>query len=216
MSKLKLIIGNKNYSSWSLRPWLFMRKNTLDFAEQIIWLDTPTFQQEVQPFGSNGTVPALVDDKLQVWDSLAIIDYLIDTQKLQYTWPQDKAQRALARSMSAEMHSGYSALRSQLSMDIRLRKAYKTSDVHLQGDIDRIISLWTQAFSMRDQQAGGWLFGGFSAADAMLVPVVFRFDSYSIPVPSQVRAYMDHCLADEDVRQWVDDGKDEVVLPDHG
>ena len=214
MSALTLVIGNKNYSSWSLRPWLFMRKNKLDFKEQIVWLDSPTFKTEVAPFGSNGTVPALLDGDLQIWDSMAIIDYLISTQSLSFNWPQHKACYALARSMSAEMHSGYAALRAHLSMDTRLKTPYQVQDVALQNDIDRINYLWSKALGSHNKK-GNWLFGEFSAVDAMFAPVVFRFDSYSIKVSKSIRTYMDTVLSDEDVMAWVEAARDEVVLENH-
>ncbi len=214
MNDLTLIIGNKNYSSWSLRPWLFMRKNALCFEEKIIWFDTPTFKDEVAPYGSNGTVPALFDGQRQVWDSLAIIEYLINTRELKYTWPKDGECLALARSMAAEMHSSYGALRNALSMDTRLNIAYEITDQNCQSDVDRIVYLWQRALHMKNAE-GAWLFGQFSVVDAMFAPVIFRFNSYSVKVPLAIQSYMDFVLGDVDVKDWVHAARDEVVLQDH-
>ncbi|MFT5258319.1 MAG: glutathione S-transferase [Saprospiraceae bacterium] len=214
MQQLTLVLGNKNYSSWSLRPWLFMRKNGLSFNEKMVWLETPTFKQVLESHGSNGKVPALLDGEIQVWDSLGIIDYLCSSRALTLTWPKDAKLLALARSMSAEMHSGFMALRNELSMDTRLKRSYQIKDPDCQKDIDRIISLWQLALRSGHRE-GSWLFGEFSVADAMFAPVVFRLNSNSIKVPAEVARYIEFVLRDDDVVSWVEAAREEVVLPGH-
>lgn len=207
MTKRTLIIGNKNYSSWSLRPWLFLRKNKIDFQERQLWLDTPAFKPAIDPVGSGGKVPVLLDGKLIAWDSLSIIETAIDRFDCRYGWPQAVEQRAHARSIVCEMHSSFVALRIECSMDIRNCYQTKLSD-QAKADIKRICEIWSQALDMSDQREG-WLYGRFSVADAMFAPVVFRLEGHSIGVDSTIRNYMDHVLADEAIKEWVDAAKAE-------
>ena len=207
MRSRTLIIGNKNYSSWSLRPWLFLRKNDIEFTEKILWLDEPAFKPEIEPLGSGGKVPVLLDGSITVWDSLAIIEMAIDRYSCQYTWPADANLRAHARSISCEMHSSFAALREECTMDIRTRNQIKLSAEAYQ-DVQRISEIWTQALESSGNQ-GKWLYGEFSAADAMYAPVIFRFEGYGIETSPLIRAYIDHALADKALIEWVNDAKQE-------
>lgn len=208
MTKRSLIIGNKNYSSWSLRPWLFLRKNQVEFEEQQLWLDTPGFKTAIYPIGSAGKVPVLIEGRIKVWDSLAIIETAIDRYDCRYAWPEDSQQRAHARSIVCEMHSSFMALRAECSMDVRNRYQTKLS-AQAKADIRRICEIWTEARSLADQDKA-WLYGEFSVADAMFAPVVFRFEGHGIEVDRPIRAYLDHVLADEAIKQWANAAKAET------
>ncbi len=208
MGSPTLIIGNKNYSSWSLRPWLFLSKNNIDFREKILWLDEPEFKPSIDPIGSGGKVPVLLEADTTIWDSLAIIETTIERYACQYSWPEAPIQRAHARSISCEMHSSFAALREQCPMDIRARREVKLSDATIK-DIQRIEQIWTQALTMSGQQ-GRWLYGDFTVADAMFAPVVFRFQTFQIEVSPVVRAYMNYVLADQVLGRWINDAKQET------
>lgn len=201
MNTPTLLIGNKNYSSWSLRPWFFLRKNGIEFIERQLWLDEADFKSKVGRYNSGGKVPVLLDGKLQIWDSLAIVEYAIEHYDCQYDWPQEPAQRAHARSCVCEMHSGFTALRKECPMDIRNRHVVELSDATAR-DIQRICELWTQALDLAGRE-GGWLYGDFSVADAFYAPVVFRLASYGVEVSERAQAYMDYMLADETLAEWV-------------
>ncbi len=201
MNTLTLVIGNKNYSSWSLRPWLFLRKNNIEFEEKQLWLDVPAFKTDISRYGSGGKVPVLIDSGVEIWDSLAIIEYLIDRFACDAGWPAEIAQRAHARSIVCEMHSGFSALREACSMDIRGRYQIDLSAA-AQDDVQRICAIWTQALEMSGSN-GHWLYREFSPADAMFAPVVFRFNSFGIKVSPIIQAYIDFVLADEVLAGWI-------------
>jgi len=201
MSVRTLVIGNKNYSSWSLRPWLFLRKNGIAFKEQQLWLDEPEFAPAIAAYPSGGKVPLLLDEGTAVWDSLAIIETAIDRYDCQYGWPSDLVQRAHARSISFEMHSSFMALRAQCPMDIRGAYKLSLSDA-THKDIARVIEIWSQALQLSGRQ-GRWLYGDFSAADAMFAPVVFRFRSLGLTAEPQIHAYMDYVLADDILNEWI-------------
>lgn len=208
MNARTLVIGNKNYSSWSLRPWLFLRKNNIDFVEKQLWLDVPEFKTEVRKYGSGGKVPVLIDSGVEVWDSLAIIEHSIDRFACEACWPADIVQRAHARSIAYEMHSGFAALREACPMDIRGRHHVEPSNA-LQADIQRICTIWTQALEMSGSN-GHWLYGVFSPADAMFAPVVFRFNSFGIKLSPIVQAYIDFVLADPVLAEWIRDAHAET------
>ncbi len=207
MSNRTLIIGNKNYSTWSLRPWLFLRKNNIDFEERLLWLDEPEFKSAIDPVGSGGKVPVLLDGDEVIWDSLAIIESVIDRYPCALGWPEDSALRAHARSIVCEMHSSYPALRNQCSMDIRQQHTITLSD-DTQLEVQRICDILTQALT-RSGNPGQWLYGDFSVADAMFAPVVFRFKGYGIEVPEIIQAYMEFVLADETLAEWIEAAKKE-------
>lgn len=191
---LRLYIGNKVYSSWSMRGWLAVRQSGLPFEEHVASLygeewDATRIAAEFAP--SNGKVPILWDGDSAIWESLAIIDYLADKVGRDRFWPADDAARALARSMASEMHAGYQALRNEHTMNIRHVYAPEPLSPEVQANVDRIVSLWDQART-RFGRGGPYLFGAFGAVDIMFAPVVTRFRTYSIPLPA---AASDYCAA---------------------
>ena len=188
-----LVIGNKNYSSWSLRPWVAMRTLGLPFEERRIPLDQPHTQQEIRKHNPAGKVPCLIDGASTVWDSLAILEYL--AEKHPQLWPADRAARARARSISAEMHSGFTSVRTHMPMNVRNRYPGKGRSADVDAEIARIDAIWSQA-------GKPLLFGAFSAADAMFAPVVFRFHTYQPPLSAASRAYMEAMLALPAMQEW--------------
>jgi glutathione S-transferase len=208
---LKLIIGNKAYSSWSLRGWLACKQSGLPFEEVVVPLydenwDRTREGDEFAP--SSGKVPILWDDDIVVWDSLAIVEYLNEKSGEDKFWPADTAARAMARSMAAEMHSGFSALRRKHSMNIRqvFPPAPLDSDVAL--ELTRIMELWAQARA-RFGGSGDFLFGAFGAADIMFAPVVTRIVTHSLPVPRFAPAYMHAVLAHPYMQDWIAGAQEE-------
>lgn len=201
MAKLHLVIGNKNYSSWSLRPWMALTMAHIPFDETVIPLDQPQTRKRILEHSPAGTVPVLHHGKLTVWESLAILEYLADTFPDKKLWPQGKAARAVARSAANEMHCGFAALRSACPMNLRrLRKAVALSDT-VKAEITRIDALWRHCRRTYGRK-GKFLFGSFGNADAMFTPVVTRFDTYDIKVSSESRAYMDAVLATAAFQAW--------------
>jgi glutathione S-transferase len=201
MSLPVLVIGNKNYSSWSLRPWLLLRHFGVGFEEVRLPLDTPQFADEVLRHSPTGKVPALHDGDVQVWDSLAICEYANERWLDGRGWPKDLAARAMARAAAAEMHSGFVALRTQLPMNSRRTPDAYRWDAAAQRDIDRVQGLWRQ---LRDAQGDGgdFLYGDFGIVDAMYAPVAVRFDGYGVPVDAVARRYMDALFALPAMREW--------------
>lgn len=201
MSLPTLVIGNKNYSSWSLRPWLLLRHFGVAFDEVRLLLDTPGFADAVRRHSPTGKVPALHDGDVQVWDSLAICEYANERWLEGRGWPADLAARALARAAAAEMHSGFVALRTQLPMNSRrVPDAYRW-DAAAQRDIDRVQALWRQLREAHSRN-GVFLCGDFGIVDAMYAPVAIRFDGYGVQVDAGARAYMDALFALPAVREW--------------
>lgn len=201
MSKLCLVIGNKNYSSWSLRPWMALTMAKLPFIEEMILLDTPEFKSKVTEHSGAGRVPVLYHGKLVVWDSLAILEYLADAFPQKGLWPKAAAARAMARSVASEMHSGFHALRNACPMNLRRPRRPVKMDQAVRKDLARIEEIWRTA---RDKYAKGgkFLFGKFSNADAMFAPVVTRFDTYDIAVASDTREYMANIMATNAFVTW--------------
>lgn len=190
----RLIIGNKAYSSWSMRPWLVMRHFGLPFEEVVIPLDQPTTHADILSLSPTGKVPALAADGLVVWETLAIVEYLADRHPGKAIWPADPAARAVARAVSSEMHAGFAALRKACPMN--LRRAVRAIDpgAEARADVDRIEALWAAA--RHDYGRGGpFLFGAFSAADAMFAPVVNRLHVYDLARKPGSRAYMEAVMA---------------------
>lgn len=202
---MKLLIGNKCYSSWSLRAWLLLRARGIAFEEQLVLLDAPGFKDAVFAAapGSGGTVPTLVDGEIAVWETLAIAEYLHDRFPDAGIWPSDMAARAHARSISSEMHAGFSSLRNACPMNLGKRYAARDRGPGVARDVERITSLWRQARE-RFGGAGPFLYGAFSAADAMFAPVVTRLDTYAIAVDATSQAYIDAVLALPAYRDWLD------------
>ena len=200
MSELKLVIGNKNYSSWSLRPWTAMKVAGIAFTEERIPLYGPASKEKILAFSPAGKVPCLVDGELRVWDSLAICEYL--AEKHPGLWPREPAARAVARSISAEMHSGFQNLRTHMSMNIRKRHPGKGRTPEVVAEIGRIAGMWTECRARHGAQ-GPFLFGQFSIADAMYAPVVLRFRTYAVDLPPEARAYADAILALPAMQDWI-------------
>ena len=209
---LKLVIGNKNYSSWSMRPWLALRANNIAFDEIFIPLYTGAAdKQRILDVTRSGKVPALVDGDITVWDSLAIIEYVAERFPQARLWPEDRAARAHARSISAEMHSGFMALRNECPMNLhRPVKAIALSD-DARANIARVQQIWSEC-RQRYGKSGPFLFGAFSGADAMFAPVVYRFHTYAIEVTSDVADYMKTMLAHPAVQEWTRDGLAETLV----
>jgi glutathione S-transferase len=202
MSALTLVIGNYNYSSWSLRPWALMKHLGLEFAVHRIALDTPSFAAEVARYSPAGRVPVLSDGDLAVWESVAILEYASELAGGR-GWPAERAARAEARAVAAEMHAGFAALRSAYPMNVRARDRRVPMTAPLAAAIARIDELWTSC--RRRYGAGGpWLFGTYSAADAMYLPVAFRFQAYGATgLGADARGYLATALADPVIEPWV-------------
>ena len=207
MSDLTLIIGNKNYSSWSLRPWLAMKQAGIDFTEIRIALDTPTTYQEIRRYSPTGKVPILQHHQLTVWESLAICEYIAECTPT--LWPKDRVARAVARSVSAEMHSGFATLRQNMPMDCRARQCVIGINSALQADIDRITSIWRNCRQQFGAD-GNFLFGQFSIADAMFAPAVSRFITYDVELDSVAQAYADTICELPAMQAWVEAANSEI------
>jgi glutathione S-transferase len=195
---LHLIIGNKNYSSWSLRPWLAMKVAGIAFEETVLPLDAPDFKARLATFGGAGKVPLLVDGAIRIWESLAILEYLAEKFPAAGLWPREPAARAHARAVAAEMHSGFSSLRSRLPMNVRRPVISRALDAAAIADVARIETIWAESRS-RFGAGGPFLYGTFGAADAMYAPVVSRLHTYAVEVGTVARAYI---LALIDIPAW--------------
>jgi glutathione S-transferase len=211
-----LVIGNKNYSSWSLRAWLALRLGRVDFEEVRIALDQPQTKSEILARSPSGKVPCLIDGPLVVWDSLAICETVNERCVAGTLWPADADARAQARAVSAEMHSGFAALRTHMPMDIRAHRpergatALQRSDVA--ADVARIQSIWTDCLS---RSSGPLLFGRFTIADAFYAPVVTRFRTYGVALSPVLSAYCDAVLALPAMREWVEAAQAETEVIDY-
>jgi glutathione S-transferase len=209
MSTLTLVIGNKNYSSWSLRPWLLMRQAGIPFNEVRVPLYQPDSTASLSALSPSGLVPVLHDGDLRVWDSLAICEYLNESFPGCCLWPDNAAKRAIARSVSAEMHAGFLALRSCMSMNLRGHYPDEGRTPECLQDIARIVAIWNECRQVHGS-GGAFLFGRFSIADAMYAPVVLRFQIYAVPLEGDARAYADNMLALPALQEWVEAGVKET------
>jgi glutathione S-transferase len=198
---LKLIIGNKNYSSWSLRPWIAMKVAGVAFDEQVISLDAQDFKAQVTKVSGTGKVPALVDGGVHVWESLAILEYLAETCPQARLWPADPQARAHARAIAAEMHAGFMPLRRELPMNMWRPVKPRELTPGAAANVARIDAMWTDCRN-RFGAGGPFLFGAFGAADAMYAPVVSRFHTYGVTVGPVARAYMDAVMALPAWAEW--------------
>jgi len=212
---LTLYIGNKNYSSWSMRPWVLLTEAGIPFEEVYVRFDSfnagSAFKKEILKFNPAGRVPVLVDEDFPVWDTLAIAEYVAERFPEKNLWPADPRQRARARSVCAEMHSGFSALRTHWGMNIEADLAEVGAQVlaaqpGVRADLDRIVSMWSELLG---ESGGPMLFGHFTIADAFYVPVVTRLVTYGAPVPPQVKGYIDRVLALPSVSAWCRDARAE-------
>jgi glutathione S-transferase len=223
---LHLIIGNKNYSSWSLRPWLAMKVAGIAFSETLIPLDTPDFKAKVSALvgggaGGAGKVPVLLDGDVRVWESLAILEYLAEKFPQAALWPVQDAARAHARAIAAEMHSGFQPLRRHLPMNVRRPVKPRALDDAVRADVARIDAIWNEART-RFGGSDSFLYGAFGAADAMYAPVVWRFHTYAVEVSDGARAYMRAVMALPALLEWREAARrepwvlahDEVDWPD--
>ncbi|HEX2365401.1 MAG TPA: glutathione S-transferase family protein [Bradyrhizobium sp.] len=210
---LKLVIGNKNYSSWSMRPWLAMRAAGIPFEEIFIplYTDDKADKDRILGFSRAGKVPALIDGDITVWDSLSIIEYLAERFPDAKLWPQDRAARAHARSISAEMHSGFLPLRNECGMNLHRPVGAVTLSADAQANVARVQEIWTECRD-RNGKSGPYLFGAFTAADAMYAPVVHRFCTYAVRVFPQVQAYMDAMMALPAFAEWTRAGLAETLV----
>jgi glutathione S-transferase len=208
MSDRILYIGDKNYSSWSLRAWLPARRCG-PFAEQMIWLDRPETAAQLAEASPNAKVPALRDGDLVIWESLAIGEYLAEKHPEAQLWPDAPDARAVSRSVANEMHAGFGPLRSHYPMDLRARIDRPPTPA-VRDDIDRVCTLWRDCRS-RFGADGPFLFGRWSIADAMYAPVATRFVTYGVELDPVCAAYRDALLADPDMQQWTRDGIAEPV-----
>jgi glutathione S-transferase len=209
-----LYIGNRNYSSWSLRGWLLARHSGLQFDTCMIPLSTADSKTRILEVSPCGTLPCLHDGNSVIWDSLAIAEYLHEKFPGAGLWPEDPAQRAQARCISAEMHSGFAELRRAMPMDIRARKSGRRYPETVQDNVRRILSIWN-ACRRRDGNGGDFLFGQWSGADCMFAPVVMRFVTYGVPLDSAAQRYAASVCAHRDVSQWIADAQSESWVIDY-
>jgi len=198
---LHLIIGNKNYSSWSFRPWIAMKVAGIAFDEEVVSLDAKDFKERVTKISGTGKVPALTDGKVQVWESLAILEYLAETLPDARLWPADPAARAHARAIAAEMHAGFVPLRRALPMNMWRPVMRRELAPDVQSNVRRIEAMWTDCRT-RYGADGPFLFGKFGAADAMYAPVVSRFHTYDVEVNAATKAYMAAVMALPAWAEW--------------
>lgn len=201
MRQLTLVIGNKNYSSWSLRSWFLLKEMDVQFDELLLKLNTDEFEQRIGEYSPSRRVPVLRDGGYLIWDTLSIAEYLYEKFPEKHIWPQDLSNRILARSISAEMHSGFQAIRAHMPMNCRAIDRSVIMTDELQDDIDRIIEIWSECRATH-AKSGSWLFGAFSIADAMYAPVAFRFASYGVFVDGLAKEYMQFLLLRPALQQW--------------
>ncbi len=210
MTDRLLVIGNKNYSSWSLRVWFALVKTGLSFREERIALLSHHYKDRILEHSPAGKVPVLKDGDLVVWDTMAIIEYLAES--FPALWPEDRAARAWARSISAEMHAGFQALRSELPMNLRATGRKVELSKHCQADIARIAEIWRDTRA-RFGAGGPWLFGAApNAADAFFVPVAGRFRTYGVAPDAVCQAYVQTVFSDPDMQRWLADSIAEVEV----
>ena len=210
---LQLIIGNKNYSSWSFRPWFAMKVAGIEFAETLISLEAADFKSRLMAMSDAGKVPVLLDGDTRVWESLAILEYLAEKFPAAGLWPGDRAARAHARAVASEMHAGFQALGRQLPMNVRRPVIQRQLEADAKADVARIDAIWNECRS-RFGAPGPFLYGAFGAADAMYAPVVWRFRTYAVEVSATARDYMHAVTALPAWSEWRDAARREPwVLP---
>jgi glutathione S-transferase len=211
MADLTIYIGNKNYSSWSLRAWLVLKESGLAFEEVMIPLYEPASRTTVLRHSPSGRVPALHDGGRVVWESLAICEYLAELCPDKQFWPADRATRAQARSVSAEMHSGFAALRHHMPMNIRSSFPNRGITPEVQADINRITAIWRE-LRRNAGDGGSFLFGHFTVTDAMFAPVVSRFRTYHVELDETCQAYADAVWALPTFREWQEEASHEPMI----
>jgi glutathione S-transferase len=211
---LHLVIGNKNYSSWSFRPWLAMKVAGIAFDETVISLEAKDFKARVMAVSGAGKVPVLIDGETRVWESLAILEYLAEKFPAAALWPKSEGVRAQARAVAAEMHAGFVSLRRLLPMNVWRPVKGRALDDGSKTDVARIETIWRDCRT-RYGAAGPFLFGAFGAADAMYAPVVWRFHTYAVEVSDTARAYMSAMMALPAWREWRDAARREPWVLEH-
>lgn len=199
---MKLVIANKNYSSWSLRPWLLLKHAGIPFEEEKLSFNDPEFKARVRRYSPVGKVPVLVDGDIVVWDSLAIAEYVAEKHPEARLWPEDAAARARARSMCAEMHSGFAAMRNHMGMNCELSVRGAIFPLEVQADVARVLDIWRTCREAH-QAKGPFLFGRFSVADAFFAPVTRRFVTYGTALPAVAKEYVDTISALPAMREWL-------------
>jgi glutathione S-transferase len=208
MAGLTLVIGNKNYSSWSMRPWVLMKQLGIPFEEKKLRFHSTEWDAEIERWSPSRLVPVLWRGEQSVWDSLAIMETLAEWHPDKGVWPRDDSARAFARSIAAEMHSGFRDLRGKMPMNIRASHPGKGMTPEVKANIERIELLWGEA-RRRFGAGGAFLFGSFSAADAMYAPVVMRFRTYAVALGPEAARYCESMLAAPGVRAWIDESLQE-------
>jgi len=202
---LTLVIGNKNYSSWSLRPWIAMKVAGIPFAEKVIPLYEPGSREQQLQYSPAGKVPVLIDGDDHVWESLAILEHLAERFPEAGLWPQDRRARSHARVVATEMHAGFQPLRKHCTMNLWLPVKVRPQPDEVMADMRRIEAMWADCrarFGRHAERSGPFLFGAYGAADAMYAPVVARFHNYGLPVGAETRAYMDAVMALPAWQEW--------------
>jgi glutathione S-transferase len=212
MADLTIYLGNKNYASWSLRAWLALKRTTVAFDEVVIPLYQPTSRETVLKYSPSGRVPALRHGEVTVWDSLAISEYLAESFPTFDLWPKEPPARALARAVSAEMHSGFQALRQHLPMNVRSSFPGRGVTPEVQADINRVMSIWRDCRTRFGDGKGDFLFGHFTIADAMFAPVVSRFRTYKIELEREADAYCETMIAMPAMQEWIAAAKNEPMI----
>jgi len=208
---LHLVIGNKNYSSWSFRPWLAMKVADLAFDETVISLEAADFKTRVMELGGSGRVPVLIDGDVRVWESLAILEYLAEKFPAARLWPESVAARAHARAIASEMHAGFAALRRHLPMNVARPVKFRALDAGAAKDVARIDAIWRQCRA-KFGRGGVFLFGAFGAADAMFAPVVWRFHTYAVEVGATASDYMRAMMSLPAWNEWRDAARRETWI----
>lgn len=208
---LTLVIGNKNYSSWSLRPWFFLKHHAIAFKEVRILLYREDTRQKILQYSPSGKVPVLIDGVTHVWDSLAIMEYLAETHAETQGWPKRLKDRAKARSMAAEMHSGFQQLRAHCAMNCHRAPKAKKLTAEVNRDIARVRQIWQECRATYGS-SGPWLFGEFGIVDAMYAPVALRFHQYALEAGAAEQAYIDTVLNHPAIQEWVKAGQAEAEI----
>jgi len=207
---MKLVIGNKNYSTWSLRPWLLLSHFNVPFTEVMESLSPQSLSERLAQYSDSKKVPVLVHNELNVWDSLAICEYVSEQYLHGRGWPKSVEQRAVARAVSAQMHSGFTAIRNEMPMNIRAKRSIELSD-DAKKEINQMQLLWHRLL----QNSGGpWLFGDFSIADCMFIPVVLRFKTYGVALLPSTENYRDTVMSNAAVNSWIDSALTETEIVD--
>ncbi len=206
---MTLVVGSKTFSSWSLRPWLLMKQADIPFNELVIALNQVSTREQIKRYSPSGRIPVLLHGEVRIWDSLAIAEYLHEQFPDKGLWPRKSEDRAIARSISAEMHSGFAAMRQQLSMNVTKRFPTPALTDDTQGDLKRVFDIWNDCLS---RSGGPFLFGNFTIADAMYAPVTTRLTTYSIPLTGAIEKYVHSIAALPAMQEWIQTAQGETEV----